>query len=64
MIQDSTHVYEFSDRHPVYKIHYLMAALIILKSLGLLFHGINYHYIGTKGKHVAMWATLYYIIHL
>ncbi|KAK7574492.1 hypothetical protein V9T40_011683 [Parthenolecanium corni] len=51
-------------KHPVYKIHYLMAALIILKSLGLLFHGINYHYIGTKGKHVAMWATLYYIIHL
>ncbi|GLG94300.1 hypothetical protein R5R35_002229 [Gryllus longicercus] len=51
-------------RHPVYKIHYLMAVLVYLKSLSLLFHGINYHFIQTKGEHVAAWAILYYVAHL
>lgn len=51
-------------RHPVFKIHYLMAVLVYLKSMSLLFHGINYHFIQTKGEHVAAWAILYYITHL
>lgn len=51
-------------RHPVFKIHFLMAVLVYLKSLSLLFHGINYHFIQTKGEHVAAWAILYYITHL
>ncbi|XP_075229830.1 protein GPR107 isoform X2 [Lycorma delicatula] len=51
-------------RHPVFKIHYLMAVLVYLKSLSLLFHAINYHFIQTKGEHVAAWAILYYITHL
>lgn len=51
-------------KHPVFKIHYLMAILVYLKSLSLLFHGINYHFIQTKGEHVAAWAILYYIAHL
>ncbi|XP_014206514.1 protein GPR107 isoform X2 [Copidosoma floridanum] len=51
-------------KHPVFKLHYLMAVLVYLKSLSLLFHGINFHFIQTKGEHVAAWAVLYYITHL
>lgn len=53
-----------NSRHPVFKIHYLMALLVFLKSLSLLFHGINYHFIEIKGEHIATWAILYYITHL
>ncbi|XP_034254196.1 protein GPR107 [Thrips palmi] len=51
-------------KHPVYKIHYLMAVLVYLKSLSLLFHAINFHFIQTKGEHVAAWAILFYVTHL
>ncbi|XP_065342778.1 protein GPR107 [Cloeon dipterum] len=51
-------------KHPVFKIHYLMAVLVYLKSLSLLFHSINFHFIEISGTHVATWAVLYYIAHL
>ncbi|XP_065216732.1 protein GPR107 [Planococcus citri] len=53
-----------TSRHPVFKIHHLMATLVLLKSLGLLFHSINYYYIETQGEHVVTWAVLYYVTHL
>ncbi|XP_063244645.1 protein GPR107 [Bacillus rossius redtenbacheri] len=51
-------------KNPVYKIHYLMAILVYLKSLSLMFHSINYYFIQTKGEHVTTWAILYYVAHL
>ncbi|XP_023949176.1 protein GPR107 [Bicyclus anynana] len=50
--------------HKVYKIHYIMCVLVYLKAISLAFHGINYHFIQTKGEHVTAWAILYYITHL
>ncbi|KAI4470877.1 lung seven transmembrane receptor [Holotrichia oblita] len=51
-------------RHPVFKIHYLMATLVFIKSISLAFHGINYHFIEIKGVHLATWAVLFYVAHL
>lgn len=51
-------------KHPVFKIHYLMAVLVFLKSLSLAFHGVNYHFIKELGAHLATWAVLFYIAHL
>ncbi|XP_056636052.1 protein GPR107 [Diorhabda sublineata] len=51
-------------RHPVFKIHYMMAVLVFLKAVSLAFHGVNYHYIERLGVHLATWAILFYIAHL
>lgn len=51
-------------KHPVFKIHYMMAVLVFLKALSLAFHGVNYHYIERLGFHLTTWAILFYIAHL
>ncbi|KAA0203739.1 hypothetical protein HAZT_HAZT004874, partial [Hyalella azteca] len=51
-------------KEPVFKIHYLMGVLVVIKSLSLLFHAINYHFIQIQGKHMEAWAVMYYIMHL
>jgi len=48
----------------VFRIHWIMAALVFLKSLSLFFHGVNYNKIATNGIHMESWAVLYYITHL
>nr|XP_006819044.1 PREDICTED: protein GPR107-like [Saccoglossus kowalevskii] len=51
-------------RDDVFKIHYLMLSLIYLKSLSLLFHAIDYHFIAKYGNPIEAWAIMYYITHL
>lgn len=51
-------------KDPVFKIHYLMGVLVFIKSFSLLFHGVNFHFIQTKGVHMEAWAVMYYIMHL
>ena len=34
----------------VFRIHWIMAALVFLKSLSLFFHGVNYNKIATNGR--------------
>ena len=48
----------------VFKIHYLMTALVFIKSISLTFHAINIHYIAVNGKHEAIWAILFYITYV
>ncbi|XP_026567959.1 protein GPR107 isoform X1 [Pseudonaja textilis] len=51
-------------RADVFKIHWLMALLPFTKSLSLVFHAIDYHYISTQGYPIEGWAVVYYITHL
>ncbi|XP_042891846.1 protein GPR107-like isoform X2 [Penaeus japonicus] len=51
-------------KDPVFKIHYLMGVLVVIKSFSLLFHGVNYHFIQTRGVHMEAWAVMFYIMHL
>ncbi|KAF6720159.1 Protein GPR108 [Oryzias melastigma] len=51
-------------RYSVFKIHWLMAALAFTKSISLVFHSINYHFINTEGYPIEGWAVMYYITHL
>lgn len=53
-----------TSRQPVYRIHIIMCVLVYLKALSLAFHGINFHFIKTRGEHVTAWAILFYITHL
>ncbi|XP_078605739.1 protein GPR107-like isoform X4 [Branchiostoma floridae x Branchiostoma japonicum] len=48
----------------VFKIHYLMAALVMVKAMSLMFHAVNYHFIAVEGSPEEAWAVLYYIVYL
>ncbi|XP_072930795.1 protein GPR107 [Epargyreus clarus] len=53
-----------TSKHKVYRIHIIMSVLVYLKAMSLAFHGINFHFIQTRGEHITAWAILYYITHL
>uniref|UniRef100_A0A8C9FZS9 G protein-coupled receptor 107 n=1 Tax=Pavo cristatus TaxID=9049 RepID=A0A8C9FZS9_PAVCR len=53
-----------ASKNDVFKIHWLMAALPFTKSLSLVFHAIDYHYISSQGFPIEGWAVVYYITHL
>ncbi|KAJ8977779.1 hypothetical protein NQ317_014684 [Molorchus minor] len=43
---------------------YCMMSILFLLLISLAFHGVNYHYIEIKGKHLLTWAILFYVAHL
>ncbi|VDM31010.1 unnamed protein product [Hydatigera taeniaeformis] len=49
---------------PVFRIHRLMLAMVIVKSISLMFHAINYFVIGRHGVQEEGWAAMDYIAHL
>uniref|UniRef100_A0A5S6QXR1 Lung seven transmembrane receptor n=1 Tax=Trichuris muris TaxID=70415 RepID=A0A5S6QXR1_TRIMR len=53
-----------SKKENVYKIHILMAVLVLLKSMSVMLHGLNLHFIGVHGQQLEAWAVMYYILHL
>lgn len=53
-----------SSRDNVYRIHYLMTALVFIKALSLFFHGVNFYFISVRGRQQEAWAVVYYIMHL
>ncbi|XP_055957802.1 protein GPR107-like isoform X1 [Patella vulgata] len=53
-----------AEKNDVYKIHYLMLAVVWVKSVSCLFHGINSHFIAKSGIPDEAWAILWYIVYL
>ncbi|XP_013360654.1 PREDICTED: protein GPR108 isoform X2 [Chinchilla lanigera] len=51
-------------KYNVSKIHWLMAAPPITKSISLLFHSINYYFINGQGHPIEGLAVMHYITHL
>lgn len=51
-------------KYSVFKIHWLMAALVFTKSIALLFHSINYYFINKEGHPLEGLAVMYYITHV
>uniref|UniRef100_A0A8C3T5I9 G protein-coupled receptor 107 n=1 Tax=Chelydra serpentina TaxID=8475 RepID=A0A8C3T5I9_CHESE len=54
----------FLGLNDVFKIHWLMAALPVTKSLSLMFRAIDYYYISCQGFPIEGWAVVYNITHL
>ena len=46
----------------LFRVHYLMLALMASKTLALFLHGIDYHYIKTTGHENKEWAGLFYAV--
>merc|ERR1719272_159600 len=52
------------DSSKLFKVHYLMLALVVVKTVSSLFHGVDYYFIGKEGARERGWAITYYCLHL
>jgi uncharacterized membrane protein len=50
------------DSTKLFKVHWLMMALIVVKTFSSLFHGIDYKFISATGSRNEGWAITYYIL--
>ncbi|KRX49076.1 Uncharacterized protein T09_1739 [Trichinella sp. T9] len=54
----------YYQKENLHKIHYLMAALVVLKTMSILIHGVHYNRILETGNHGEAWAFMFYSLHL
>ncbi|KRY35945.1 Uncharacterized protein T01_8167 [Trichinella spiralis] len=54
----------YYQKENLHKIHYLMAALVVLKTMSILIHGVHYDRILKTGNHGEAWAFMFYSLHL
>ncbi|XP_071802788.1 protein GPR107-like [Asterias amurensis] len=57
-------IYLRQHKEDVFKIHYLMFLLVVLKTLSLMFHAMDYHFIAVDGSPMEAFAILFYITYL
>ncbi|XP_022085290.1 protein GPR107-like isoform X2 [Acanthaster planci] len=57
-------IYLRQHKEDVFKIHYLMFLLGVLKTLSLMFHAMDYHFISADGSPMEAFAILFYITYL
>ncbi|XP_041481241.1 protein GPR107-like isoform X2 [Lytechinus variegatus] len=57
-------IYYLCHQEVVFKIHYFMFFLALLKSLSLMFHAVDYHYIAHDGRPMQAFEILFYITYL
>ncbi|XP_038064114.1 protein GPR107-like [Patiria miniata] len=57
-------IYLRQHKDDVFKIHYLMFLLAVLKTLSLMFHAMDYHFISLDGSPMEAFAILFYITYL
>lgn len=48
----------------LFKIHFLMGALVFSKFLSCILHAVDYYFIGNHGTPEEAWVVLWYILHL
>ena len=53
-----------AEKSAVFKVHYLMLLVVGFKSLSLLVHAIDYHFINLTGQSHNTWAVLYYVTYV
>ena len=53
-----------AEKAAVFKVHYLMLLVVGFKSLSLLVHAIDYHFINLTGHSHNTWGVLYYVTYV
>ena len=53
-----------AEKVAVFKVHYLMVLVVGFKSLSLLVHAMDYHFINLTGQSHNTWAVLYYVTYV
>ncbi|KAI6227225.1 hypothetical protein M3Y95_00704200 [Aphelenchoides besseyi] len=53
-----------SDRRHIYRVHYLMTFLVVIKLISIFCHGMNLYFLSVTGHERMTWMVLFYVTHL